>query len=130
MSQRSDSNARYVRRVTLPSGRSIDVVYYEPSHAVEELADCPRCRRDLVYPIDWAEVSAGEWQVELHCPNCEWSRIGTFDQDTIERFDEQLDLGTNALINDLRHVARANMEAEADRFAAALAVDAILPEDF
>ena len=30
MSQPTNSNGQYVRRVTLPSGRSIEVVYFEP----------------------------------------------------------------------------------------------------
>jgi hypothetical protein len=41
-----------------------------------------------------------------------------------------LDLGTDALVKDLRRLVQANMEAEADRFAAALEAGAILPEDF
>ena len=52
------------------------------------------------------------------------------DQATVDRFDEQLDLGTDALVKDLRRMVQANMEAEAERFAAALEANAILPEDF
>ena len=143
MSQPTNSNGQYVRRVTLPSGRSIEVVYFEPL-AVEEattaaqpaekpiadLSVCPDCDRDLVYPVDWEEASATHWEVELRCPNCEWNEIGTYDQATVDRFDEHLDLGTDALVKDLRRLVQANMEAEADRFAAALDANAILPEDF
>jgi len=143
MSQPTNSNGQYVRRVTLPSGRSIEVVYFEPlaaeaagaaaaaaSNPVEELHICPECDRDLVYPVDWEEASATHWEVELRCPNCEWSEVGTFDQATVDRFDEQLDMGTEALVKDLRRLVQANMEAEAERFAAALDANAILPEDF
>src|SRR5215510_9882629 len=142
MSQPTDSNGQYVRRVTLPSGRSIEVVYFEPlaaetagtapapERAVDELHVCPECDRDLVYPVDWEEASATHWEVELRCPNCEWTEIGTFDQATVDRFDEQLDMGTDQLVKDLRRMVQANMEAEAERFAAALNADAILPEDF
>jgi hypothetical protein len=143
MSQPTNSNGQYVRRVTLPSGRSIEVVYFEPlavetattgpaatpAH-VEDLHVCPECERDLVYPMDWEEASATHWEVELRCPNCEWSEVGTYDQATVDRFDEQLDQGTEALVKDLRRLVQANMEAEAERFAAALAANAILPEDF
>ena len=38
--------------------------------------------------------------------------------------------GSQELIEDLRALIRANMEDEAERFAAALATDSILPEDF
>jgi len=139
MSQPTDSNGQYVRRVTLPSGRSIEVVYFEPLAAdakpipmsdVEDLHVCPECDRDLVYPVDWEEASATHWAVELRCPNCEWSEVGTFDQATVDRFDENLDMGTDQLVKDLRRMVQANMEAEAERFAAALNADAILPEDF
>jgi hypothetical protein len=138
MSQPTNSNGQYVRRVTLPSGRSIDVVYFEPLAAeavpapreVDELHLCPECDRDLVYPVDWEEASMTHWQVVLHCPNCEWTKAGKFDQATVDRFDEQLDLGTEALVRDLRRLVQANMEDEADRFAAALEANAILPEDF
>jgi hypothetical protein len=143
MSQPTNSNGQYVRRVTLPSGRSIEVVYFEPLAAeaagaagapsatpVEDLHICPECDRDLVYPVDWEEASVTHWEVELRCPNCEWNEVGTFDQATVDRFDEQLDMGTEALVKDLRRLVQANMEAEAERFAAALDANAILPEDF
>jgi len=142
MSQPTNSNGQYTRRVTLPSGRSIEVVYFEPlaaeaagraampQRAVDDLSICPECDRDLVYPVDWEEASATHWEVELRCPNCEWSEVGKFDQSTVDKFDEQLDLGTEALVKDLRRLVQANMEAEADRFAAALDANAILPEDF
>ena len=140
MSQPTNSNGQYVRRVTLPSGRQIEVVYFEPlaedataagtSPTVDELHVCPECDRDLVYPVDWEEASATHWEVELRCPNCEWSEVGTYDQATVDRFDENLDMGTDALVKDLRRMVQANMEAEAERFAAALEANAILPEDF
>jgi len=140
MSQPTDSNGQFVRRVTLPSGRSIEVVYFEApevdnaaapaSNPVDDLHVCPECERDLVYPVDWEEASATHWAVELRCPNCEWTEVGTFDQATVDRFDEMLDLGTETLVTDLRRLIQANMEAEAERFAAALEANAILPEDF
>jgi len=143
MSQPTNSNGQYVRRVTLPSGRSIEVVYFEPlpadalgaaalepANPVDDLHICPECDRDLVYPVDWEEASVTHWEVELRCPNCEWNEVGKFDQPTVDRFDEQLDMGTEALVKDLRRLVQANMEAEAERFAAALEADAILPEDF
>jgi hypothetical protein len=132
-------NGQYVRRVVLPSGRAIEVVYYEntassvPAPAsvpLEDLHVCPECDRELVYPVEWEETSATHWEVVLRCPNCEWSEVGVFDQVTVDRFDEHLDLGTEALIRDLKRLTRANMEEEIDRFSSALTADLILPEDF
>ena len=110
MSQPTNSNGQYVRKITLPSGRSIEVVYFEPlatepgapvthgERVVDDLHVCPECDRDLVYPVDWAEASMTHWEVELRCPNCEWSEVGTYDQATVDRFDEKLDSGTEALV--------------------------------
>jgi hypothetical protein len=136
---RDADNGQYIRRVVLPSGRAIDVVYFEPladdragpaSGAVRELHECPSCECDLVYPVEWEEVSPTHWEVLLRCPNCEWNEVGTFDQPTVDRFDKRLDTGTETLIGDLRRLQQANMEEEIVRFARALDAGAILPEDF
>ena len=132
-------NGQYVRRVVLPSGRAIEVVYYESATPdavspaappLDDLHVCPECDRELVYPVEWEESSSTHWEVLLRCPNCEWNEVGVFDQATVDRFDEQLDLGTEALIRDLKRLTRANMEDEIERFSAALTSDLILPEDF
>jgi hypothetical protein len=136
---RDADNGQYIRRVVLPSGRAIDVVYFEPladdragpaSGPVRELHECPSCECDLVYPVEWEEVSPTHWEVLLRCPNCEWNEVGTFDQSTVDRFDKRLDTGTETLIGDLRRLQQANMEEEIVRFARALDAGAILPEDF
>ena len=130
-------NGQYVRKVVLPSGRSIEVVYYEslPAPApvqapIDDLHICPECDRTLVYPVEWEEVSPTHWEVLLRCPNCEWDEVGVFDQRTVDRFDEELDHGTEALMRDLKRLTKANMEEEIERFTLALGSDAILPEDF
>jgi hypothetical protein len=135
-------NTNHVRRVVLPSGRAIEVVYFEnqPAHAPRpapgsppETADlhvCPECSRSLVYPVEWDEASPTHWEVQLRCPNCEWRTVGLYDQATVDRFDEQLDHGTEALVRDLKRVTRANMEEEIERFSSALTSDAIWPMDF
>jgi hypothetical protein len=136
------NNGQYVRRVVLPSGRAIEVVYFETladeaaaaaipaGGAVRDLHLCPCCDRDLVYPVEWEEVSPTHWEVLLRCPNCEWTEVDTFDQPTVDRFDEQLDIGTEILLRDLKRLQQANMEEEIDRFVRAVNADAILPEDF
>jgi hypothetical protein len=135
-------NSNYVRRVVLPSGRSIEVVYFEnhPAHAPQprptalqeklDLHVCPECERALVYPVEWEEASPTHWEVHLRCPNCEWLTVGLYDQETVDRFDEHLDHGTEALVRDLKRLTRANMEDEIERFSSALASDAIWPMDF
>jgi non-ribosomal peptide synthetase component F len=132
-SSMSSDPSQHVRRVTLPSGRAIEVVYFQAGGSVAPAADlhvCPVCDGHLVHPVQWAEVDPHRWEVQLRCPECEHWRTDVFDQAAVDAFDDHLDAGTDALARDLRRLERANMEEEANRLAAALAADALLPEDF
>ncbi|HYF25083.1 MAG TPA: hypothetical protein VD931_05030 [Baekduia sp.] len=131
----------YVRRVVLPSGKTIEVVYFderpaataptsEPRPEPRELHICRSCESDLVHPTEWEEAGPLHWEVTLRCPNCEWVWTGIYEQEHVERFDEELDRGTEALVRDLRRLSQANMEDEIDRFVHALTADQILPDDF
>ena len=133
----------YVRRVVLPSGKTIEVVYFEDQQAGAPVASpagrdetfsdlhiCGTCGSGLVYPTEWEEAGTTHWEVTLRCPNCEWAGTGIFEQELVERFDEELDRGTEALIRDLRRLAHANMEDEIERFCTALEDGHIVPEDF
>jgi hypothetical protein len=91
---------------------------------------CPNCSSELVQPVQWAERGQGCWWVELRCPECEWSDADTYGQNHVDAFDKELDQGMQLLLQDLHDLTRANMEDEAERFAQALAVGAVLPEDF
>jgi hypothetical protein len=134
-------NRHYVRRVVLPSGKTIEVVYFDEYRddetatplapgSTEDLHVCAECDSHLVYPVEWEEASEIHWEVTLRCPNCEWARPGVFEQDIVERFDEELDRGTEALVRDLKRLMHANMEDEIDRFVAALDAGHIVPDDF
>jgi hypothetical protein len=141
MSREAD-NRHYVRRVVLPSGKTIEVVYFDENPALDEIERggisevgidlhvCGTCNSDLVFPVEWDEAGATHWEVTLRCPNCEWSGTGVFDQNVVERFDEELDRGTEALVRDLKRMMHANMEDEIERFVLALEGDHILPDDF
>ncbi len=91
---------------------------------------CPGCDSELVYPLDWAPVDRTRWRVDLHCPECDWQATGVYSQEVVDRFDEALDRGTEALLDDLSLLTRANMEDQIDRFVDALNANLILPEDF
>jgi hypothetical protein len=139
----------FVKRVVLPSGKTIEVVYFKetdlpqpaadanpavpkdpPAEPHQDLHICTECSSDLVYPLQWEESGPVNWSVLLHCPNCDVYREGIFTQDTVETFDEELDRGADALARDYKRLVRANMAEEIERFVGALASDAILPEDF
>jgi hypothetical protein len=91
---------------------------------------CPECDSQLVLPLTWSEAGREAWDVSLHCPNCDWIGGGVYAQEAIERFDEELDRGTEILVRDFQRLVRANMEDDVERFVAALHAGAILPEDF
>jgi hypothetical protein len=146
-----DSNGEqthYVKRVLLPSGKTIEVVYFRDSGPIEgalqaprttdappaephqELHVCMECASDLVYPVEWEESGDENWSVLLHCPNCDIYREGVFTQQTVEVFDEELDRGADALARDYKRLMRANMAEEIERFVGAIDTGAIVPEDF
>ena len=142
-----EEQTHYVKRVVLPSGKTIEVVYFKdgsvdpPAPAApprnrpapdpdQKLHECLLCGSDLVHPLDWEESGPDNWRVTLRCPNCEDIREGIFSQATVEVYYEELDVGAKALARDYRRLMRANMTDEVDRFAEALRTDALLPEDF
>ena len=139
-----------LKRIVLPSGKTIEVVYFEslsaeaaevdaaahapqvqPDTGVErDLHHCPGCTSALVYPVAWEEADETHWSITLRCPNCEWAEDGVFAQEQCDRFDDELERGTDALTRDYKRLMTANLAEEIERFAQALEVDAILPMDF
>ena len=107
----------YTKRVVLPSGKTIEVVYFKdqdepraeqpeahaPEHAPAEVHQdlhvCIDCASELVYPVQWDEAGPENWNVLLHCPNCDVYR-------------EELDRGGDALARDYKRLMRANMAEE------------------
>jgi hypothetical protein len=139
-----------LKRIVLPSGKTIEVVYFEslaselplleaaaeaapqasPTAPDVDLHVCPGCSSDLVYPVSWEEADESHWSIALRCPNCEWDDDGVYPQDQCDRFDDELERGTDALTRDYKRLMTANLAEEIERFAHALEVDAVLPEDF
>ena len=140
-----------LKRIVLPSGKTIEVVYFEhpaaappasapapegaaaPAEAPSSdrlLHICPDCESSLVYPVQWEEADESHWQITLRCPNCERTEDGVFGQEICDGFDDELERGTDALTRDYKRLMTANLAEEIDRFAKALEVDGILPVDF
>ena len=137
-----------LKRIVLPSGKTIEVVYFDhssfeqpsteprdapgkaPADADRELHICINCPSELAYPVQWEEAGPKNWNVTIRCPECEWTEAGVFTQEQCDRFDDVLESGTDALTRDYKRLVTANMSEEIDRFAAALDADAILPSDF
>jgi hypothetical protein len=90
---------------------------------------CRCCGLPLLQPED-AERAGRDWLVRLGCPSCGWSGEVVLDQDQMDPLDEELDEGFVRLAAALDAITQLNMHEYVDRFGAALAADAILPEDF
>lgn len=128
--------------ITLPDGRVVRLISMRPpeqraTHGApapsEHRTDphvCPSCAGELVFPVAWGERVNSRWKLDLRCPECEWRGTGEFDQDDVEDFDDTLNDGTEELLNTLRAVSRANMEADVERFISAMHGDVIEPMDF
>ena len=138
-------NGHFTKRVTLPSGKTIEVVYFADEGFLPEpeapTASAGRRRTRTCTCASSATPSSSipssgrrpgpeNWSVLLHCPNCDVLREGVFTQENVELFDEELDRGADALARDYKRLMRANMADEIDRFVGALDAGAILPEDF
>ncbi len=131
MDRNEQESSHRVERIQLPSGKTIEVVHF--GDAVEQEGDlhlCRGCGSTLVYPTSWSQSGECAWEVGLRCPDCEEHSEGIFSSEAVEAFDEELEAGSDTLARDLRRLTHANMAEEASRFVAALAVDAIVPEDF
>jgi len=96
----------------------------------DDLHVCPECTGELVYPVEWEEHMGDRWRLSRRCPSCEWIGTGEFDQAAVDRFDDVLSEGTEALLTSLRSMVRTNMEEDVERIIAAINADQILPIDF
>jgi hypothetical protein len=121
-----------VRRIVLPSGRTIEVIHFQDRPGVEtrDLHTCLGCGSELVQPVAWSEAPEERWELTLECPNCGWTETGTYTRQEVELLEDRLDEGLGEMIADLQRLAHANTIAEIDSFSAALDADLILPEDF
>jgi hypothetical protein len=88
-----------------------------------DLTVCLHCGGDYVYPVEWDEVGATHWHVLTRCGGCGTWKVGNYDNDTLAAFEAKLDDGLVLIEDEI-------MALEIDEFAEALAIDAILPEDF
>ena len=139
---RQSEDRQDVRKLRLPSGKQIEVVVFgatgrdstteapAPDAPDRALHRCRSCGSDLVHPIDWEEVAADSWRLELRCPNCEWVGGAVYERSVVEEFDEELERGMETIVRDLRHLTHANMEEQIESFIHALHDDLIVPFDF
>ncbi|HVS28263.1 MAG TPA: hypothetical protein VHE14_01860 [Solirubrobacteraceae bacterium] len=127
----------------LRSGKTVDLVVLagdgvtnapdtgqRPAHGPADLHVCPKCRCDLVQPVDWEPADGNRWQLELACPNCAWRLRDVFDTAVIDDFQDEIERGAQVLLESLRSLTAANMDDQFERFIEAIRADQILPCDF
>ena len=146
MRQPHDTTNDAVRQVTLPSGRTIEIVYLDepaapavpqaPSHdavhaeAALDLTVCGACGCEFVQPVDWEEAGPHHWKLELRCPNCEARGTVVVEDAVVDHYDLVLERGSAELARELHEVVASSIEDEVRRLHDALEQDLILPEDF
>jgi len=92
---------------------------------------CESCGSSLVQPTRWEQAATrGHWRLWRRCPECEWSSDAVHGEREIDAYDEELDVGTQALADVLQELVRENMQRVADSFAAALEADLLTADDF
>src|SRR5215212_1056068 len=110
-----NNEGHHMKRIVLPSGKTIEVVYFEshsaplppeapveaaapaptaPAEETRELHVCVNCDSELVYPVHWEEAGPDTWHILLRCPDCEWNDSGIFPQAQCDSFDDVLEAGT------------------------------------
>jgi hypothetical protein len=128
-----------VRHIQLSDGKLIEVFYLDsPSDErtqsvatpARELHCCPSCASPFVHPLEWEPAGTRAWEVLLRCPECDRHEVGVFTQREVDRFDAELDDGTEALEGVLREFSRQNMAEDIERFVDALQRELVLPCDF
>ena len=95
------------------------------------LQECPDCRERFIIPVDVLDVvEDGRCVVELHCTNCQQTRISTHDESELMELDDRLEATTAAMHNAIDVFEAIDEWERVERFVAALHADLILPEDF
>jgi hypothetical protein len=94
------------------------------------LHTCLLCSCPYVYLVDTRSMGMEGRPALLRCPNCGVHRAGVFTLGALEALERRRQRGEEALRSRLQRLENKDRLAEIERFAAALAADAILPEDF
>ncbi len=95
-----------------------------------DLHVCGSCASPLVHPLRWEPVGTAHWLIERRCPECWWEGTAVFDQETVDRYDEELTDAADAIADDAMALARAATTEWVERFVAGVQAGQILPEDF
>ena len=92
---------------------------------------CPACTLPFVVPGQIHQVLGHDRvRIDLECTNCSWETTADHTDAALTDLDIAMDRSFADLLWTLEVVWIANEELAIDRFASALAADAIVPDDF
>jgi hypothetical protein len=92
--------------------------------------DCPECGRDFVNLENWIKENK-KLTFSLKCRNCDTElKIENISQKTADQFEDELKKRQLIIKYAVRKLEEEAWEEYIKKFVAALALDAILPEDF
>ena len=97
---------------------------------IRDMCDCPDCKGGMVHDIERSPASAGFWTAVLRCPECEYSTLGFYTQNEVDKFDERLLEGMVELELAADITSKFNMREEGNKFILALRAGHIFPADF
>ena len=104
---------------------------HNQTRATTGLHVCPECESRLVQPTCWEQTAdRTHWRLWRRCPECGWECDGVFGEREIDDFDEELDLGTQALADVLKALEQESMQNVVESFVTALQADLITADDF
>ena len=132
MNDRQRQQHHSVRRIVLPSGRSIEVVrFHETEQPLRDgLHVCPECDSELVQPLAWSEAAEDRWELVLECPNCRWSTEGVFTEEQVTSSRTSSTKASPTCSAICSRLAHANMADQSSASSRRCSADLILPEDF
>jgi ribosomal protein S27E len=91
---------------------------------------CASCGSHLVHPAEGHETNSTLWELDLRCPECERRQVSYYTPAELEQLDRQLDRVTSEMRKELSRLESLHMEEWSARFAQALDLDLIGPDDF
>ena len=138
----------YIKKIILPSGRILEVVYYDgvkeedemsplPPRTNASIESCPGCRSTYAALGEYGlmdDIDARNplWFAHIMCGRCLTWRYVIAHEDEFAEWEESGDMarGMFAIERAIQAIARDSFATWAETFIAAIDHDAILPEDF
>lgn len=130
MSEEYPRRTHIIKRVTLPSGKEVDITSSVPEHQNPEdcsrLCICWECSGTNVKAYNWEEIGPTGLRVRLSCDDCGQGREEIVSDIDYYDYERACDIRQNRLAEE----EKQRFAEYADTFARLLNGGHILPEDF